>query len=206
MIELETAFIYPKWWSFVYIQKYIYIKLIPLKFGAFFVVRDSLCSPWKLIPLKLQPIFRGKKKTHVRFGKVFFSQNQAMEHRFASQFVCPKIPTFPQNPPPQQLPKVPKVFRRLSARKKVRSFKKKTPVPLMVMTVQMVDYAKILRKYSLIYNWSMYVCIRCLEKVTKISLPNLGLIWWCTMVERKNNRKHTKGIGVVVFLLLSQKN
>ena len=151
-------------------------------------------------------LFSGaKNKAYVRFGKVFFSQKQAMEHRFASQFVCPKIPTFPKNPPPQQLPKVPKVFRRLPARKKVRSFKK-TPVPLMVMTVQMVDYAKILRKYSLIYNWSMYVCIRCLEKVTKISLPNLGLIWWCTMVERKNNRKHTKGIGVVVFLLLSQKN
>ena len=104
MIELETAFIYPKWWSFVYIQKYIYIyniylwKLIPLKFGAFFVVRDSLCSPWKLIPLKLQPIFRGKKKTHVRFGKVFSPKIRLWNIALPPNLCAQKFPLSPKIP------------------------------------------------------------------------------------------------------------
>ena len=169
---------------YIYIYVYIYILYIC---ENWFHWNLELFLSWEILSVHCENwfhwnfgLFSGAIKNVRSVWEVLFSQNQAMEHRFASQFVCPKIPTFPQNPPPQQLPKVPKVFRRLSARKKVRSFKK-TPVPLMVMTVQMVDYAKILRKYSLIYV--------CVYKMLGKSDENIATKSWLNMVMHRGRKE-----------------
>ena len=146
-------------------------------------------------------LFSGAIKNVRSVWEVLFSQNQAMEHRFASQFVCPKIPTSPKIPRRSNSQKSQKFSVAFRRERKFAASKKRR-----FRWWWWRFRWWITQKSSENTAWFMYVCIRCLEKVTKISLPNLGLIWWCTVVERKNNRKHTKGIGVVVFLLLSKKN